>query len=53
MTGKRPATVMLKTVIASAARRIGLRQLAWERRRIADTMVPEWERPTQKTKLTM
>ena len=44
---------MLNTVIASAARRIGLRQLAWERRRIAETMVPEWERPTQNTKPVM
>src|SRR5262245_50550001 len=41
---------MEKTVIASAARRIGRRQLARERRRIAETMVPEWESPTQKTK---
>ena len=41
---------MVKTVIASAARRIGLRQLAWERRRIAETMVPEWDMPTQNTK---
>ena len=53
MSGKRPPTVMQKTVIASAARRIGRRQLAWERRRMAETMVPEWERPIQKTKLTM
>ena len=44
---------MLKTVIASAARRIGRRQLALERRRIDETMVPEWERPTQKTNPVM
>ena len=49
MNGNRAATVMVKTVMASAARRIGRRQLAWERRRIAETMVPECERPTQNT----
>ena len=45
--------LMVKTVIASAARRIGRRQFAWVRRRMAETMVPEWDMPTQNTKPVM
>ena len=48
--GKRPPTIRAKTVIASAPRRTGARQVAFVSRRIAEMSVPEWETPIQKTK---
>src|SRR6201992_200614 len=42
-----------KTVIASAQRVTGRRQVAFVRRRIAEMSVPAWLMPIQKTKLVM
>ena len=42
-----------KTVIASAQRVTGRRQVALVRRRIAEISVPAWLMPIQKTKLVM
>src|ERR1700683_352017 len=42
-----------KTVMASAQRVIGRRQVALVRRRIAEISVPAWLMPIQKTKFVM
>jgi hypothetical protein len=41
------------TVITSAQRVTGRRQVAFARRRIAEISVPAWLKPIQKTKLVM
>ena len=43
----------VKAVIASAPRRMGARQVALVRRRMAEISVPEWDSPIQKTKVAM
>ena len=47
------AAISEKTVMISAARTIGRRHSAWERRRIAEIITPAWLMPTQNTKLVM
>jgi hypothetical protein len=42
-----------KTVMASAQRVTGRRQVALQRRRIAEISVPAWLMPIQKTKLVI
>ena len=45
-----PPIIRANTVIASAARVIGLRHSAWEIRKIAEIRVPAWLIPIKKTK---
>ncbi len=53
MSGKIPAHITAKMVMASANRAMALRQRLRNRKRMAEISVPAWPMPTQKTKLMM
>ncbi len=53
MTGKMPAHMTAKIVIASAARLTDVRQRWRSRKRMAEISVPAWPMPIQNTKLVM
>lgn len=53
MSGKMPAHMTAKIVIASAARFTAVRQRWRRRNRIAEINVPAWPMPIHQTKLTM
>ena len=53
ISGKRPAHMTAKSVIASAARLTDVRQRCRNRNRMAEISVPAWPMPIQKTKLVM
>ena len=53
MSGKMPAHMTAKIVIASAARLIEVRQRWRNRKRIAEMSVPAWPMPIHQTKLMM
>ena len=53
MTGKIPAHMTAKMVMASAARFTAVRQRCRRRKRIAEMSVPAWPMPIHQTKLMM
>ena len=53
MIGNIAPIIKAKTVITSAHRVTGRRQVALTRRRIAEISVPAWLMPIQKTKFVM
>jgi len=53
MSGKRPAVITAKTVMASALRATAVRHRDRTRKRMAEMSVPECAIPTQNTKLPM
>ena len=53
ITGKRPAHITAKSVIASAARLTDVRQRCRRRKRMAEISVPAWPMPIQNTKFVM
>src|SRR5271170_6062659 len=53
ITGKVAPIERAKTVITSAQRVTGRRQVAFARRRMAEIKVPAWLKPIQKTKFVM
>ena len=53
MMGKVPAHMTAKSVMASAARLMEVRQRWRKRKRMAEISVPAWPMPTQNTKFVM
>ena len=53
MSGKMPAHMTAKIVIASAARLTAVRQRWRSKKRIAEMSVPAWPMPIHQTKLMM